>query len=151
MSDMPTEIQPARGQVPATFSTGFQGVVDTWVLHYVTGSVNEGGESIQVHAKRDIERVARELAGPEPSASVVMLAQTAALCWASLRIAEAQLLGANGVTLAQGEYLQRQVERASNRWLRTLRTLAEVRRLESQVPTVQVNVANLVKVGGVRE
>jgi hypothetical protein len=52
-----------------------------------------------------------------------------------------------GGRFAQGEYWQKQQERAQRRYLAAMRTLAQVRRL--LVPNVQVNIAeNQVNVAG---
>lgn len=146
MSNPQTEILPATNQVPATFSTAFRGLVDSWLMDVLGKSLNRTNEKVQKQAREDVARVARDLAGPAPSAAVAMLAQTAALCWVDLRVAEARLHAAEGLTSKQSEHRQRQIERCHNRWLRTLKALAEVRRLESKTPAVQVHVLQAVNV-----
>jgi hypothetical protein len=96
---------------------------------------------------RDTRAMASELAGPEPSPAVLMLAETAALCWAELRRAEIIFIGGRDRTIAQADHQQRQIDRCHSRLLRTLRTLAQIRCLERVAPAVQVNVMQAVHVG----
>ena len=92
----------------------------------------------------DLESYARELAGPGPSPAVAALARTAALAHEATRRYEWRLSqqSSDGLTLAEGSYLQRAIDRAHGRLMKTLRTLAVVRRLESRLPlaAVQVNI-----------
>jgi hypothetical protein len=92
--------------------------------------------------KLEIIDVAAELAGPDPSPIEASLARTGALCWFTMRAAEAQFavyMKGKDVTVAGAEYRQRRINHAHRRYLSTLRTLAQVRKLAR--PMIQVNVA----------
>lgn len=102
----------------------------------------KGGADGRARLNREIDGFASELAGPAPSAAERTLAESAALDWAFLRFAEANLaygLGAEKpFTMAQSDHAQRKCDRAHRRLLRTLKTLATVRRLA--LPALQVNI-----------
>lgn len=93
---------------------------------------------------RDIETFAADLAGPTPSPIERVLAETAALSWFALRLAEANLAGTmtaeGGFTFDQSEHAQKRIDRAHRRFLATLKTLATIRRLG--VPAIQINLAH---------
>jgi hypothetical protein len=92
--------------------------------------------------KQELLAFADELAGPDPTPIEATLAKTAALCWFAMRVAEAQhaaYLKAPEVTPAGAEFRQRRLGHAHRRYLSTLRTLAQVRKLAR--PMIQVNVA----------
>jgi hypothetical protein len=91
----------------------------------------------------DLDRVAAELAGPDPTPAERMLAETAALSWFALRLLEVHYVNGatseQGFTFAQSEHSQRRVQRAHRRLMATLKTLATVRR--RVVPALQINLA----------
>jgi hypothetical protein len=72
-----------------------------------------------------------------------VLAETAATSWFAFRLHEAQYAGAvksdDGMTIAQSEYAQKQMDRTHRRLISTLKTLAAVRRLA--LPALQLNLA----------
>jgi hypothetical protein len=71
-----------------------------------------------------------------------VLAETAATSWFAFRLHEANYaagVAGGGMSLAQSEHAQRRMDRAHQRHLSTLKTLATVRRLA--VPALQINVA----------
>ena len=83
----------------------------------------------------------QELAGAEPSPLEWLLVGRVVACWLALHYAEmryAQHLGT--LTMEQGEYHQRTIERAQRRYLAAIKALAQVRRLLT--PAVQVNIAD---------
>jgi hypothetical protein len=100
--------------------------------------------------KHELLAFADELAGPDPTPIEATLAKTAALCWFAMRVAEAQhasYLKAPHVTPDGAEFRQRRLGHAHRRYLSTLRTLAQVRKLAR--PSVQVNLArNQVNIAG---
>ena len=93
--------------------------------------------------KADIDAVAADLAGPDPSPVERLLADAAAHDWFALKLFEARYAGAatseDGLTLPQSEHAQRRIDRTHRRFLNTIRTLATVRRLA--LPALQVNIA----------
>jgi hypothetical protein len=100
--------------------------------------------------KQRLAAMRQEVARPTPSPLEALLADRVVLCWLQLQYAEAWLAQKNqrSVSLAQGEYYQRQAERAQRRYVAAIKALATVRRLLT--PTVQVNIAEQqVNVAGV--
>ena len=87
----------------------------------------------QLKAKRE------ELAGPEPSPLEQLLAERIVACWLQLQYAEAiyaQNLG--DMNMMQSEYHQRRLDRLHRRYLSSIKTLAQIRKLG---PAVQINIA----------
>jgi hypothetical protein len=87
----------------------------------------------QLKAKRE------ELAGPEPSPLEKLLAERIVACWLQLQYAEAiyaQNLG--DMNMAQSEYHQRRLDRLHRRYLSSIKSLAQIRKLG---PAVQINIA----------
>jgi hypothetical protein len=130
-----------------------QRAMDSWVadrlIEWATGP--KGAGQTKDFLRTDLDRVASELAGPDPTPVEKVLAETAALSWFALRMHEAQYVGGatseQGFTIPQSEHSQRRVERAHRRLMATLKMLATVRRLG--VPALQVNIArNQVNVAG---
>ena len=89
---------------------------------------------------REAAALRRALAGPDAPPLERLLVDRIAACWLQLHYAEAryaQHLGS--LTMAQGEYHQRTIERAQRRYLAAIKALAQVRRLP--IPSIQVNIA----------
>src|SRR5215203_1986269 len=87
----------------------------------------------QLKAKRE------ELAGPDPSPLEQLLAERIVACWLQLQYAEAiyaQNLGE--MNIVQSEYHQRRLDRLHKRYLSSIKTLAQIRKLG---PAVQINIA----------
>ena len=87
----------------------------------------------QLKAKRE------ELVGPEPSPLEQLLAERIIACWLQLQYAEAvyaQNLGE--INMRQSDYHQRRLDRLHNRYLSSIKTLAQIRKLG---PAVQINIA----------
>lgn len=80
-----------------------------------------------------------ELAGPAPTPVERLLAERAVACWLHLAHLEMQYASKGSHELRTADYYQKAIDRAHNRYLSALRTLATVRRLA--VPPVQVNIA----------
>jgi hypothetical protein len=90
----------------------------------------------------DLLDYAGTLAGPAPTPIEASLAMGAALAHASLRHAEDLADCRKEMTFKQGEYDMRRVARLHARFLKTLVTLAQVRKLA--IPAVQVNLGETV-------
>lgn len=87
----------------------------------------------QLKAKRE------ELAGPDPSPLEQLLAERIVACWLQLQYAEAiyaQNLG--DLSMVQSEYHQRRLDRLHRRYLSSIKTLTQIRKLG---PAVQINIA----------
>jgi hypothetical protein len=100
-------------------------------------------EATRARYTAELRRVAAELAGPDPSPTERMLAETATLDWFTLRRHQAYHAAAScrgkGLTLVQSDFQQRKIERSHRRLMASLRTLAAVRKLA--VAVLQVNIA----------
>ncbi len=80
-----------------------------------------------------------ELAGPDPSPLEQLLTERVVACWLQLQYAEAiyaQNLGE--LSMVQSEYHQRRLDRLHRRYLSSIKTLAQIRKLG---PAVQINIA----------
>jgi hypothetical protein len=102
-----------------------------------------GGEDIgfKEAAKRKMELLRAELEGPNPSAVEKLLVERIVICWLQLYDADIRYYQAKDPSLAQADFLQRRMDRAHNRYLSALKTLATVRRLALPVLIGQVNLA----------
>jgi hypothetical protein len=100
-------------------------------------------EKAQEKLRLELNGVAADLAGPNPTPIERVLAEVAATNWFFLRQCEACYIGAvdseDGITLAQSDHGQRRIDRAHRRLMTSLKTLATARRLA--VPAIQLNVA----------
>jgi hypothetical protein len=86
-----------------------------------------------------LDAMRSELAGPEPSMLERLLSERIVACWLQLQYAEvlyAQNLGKLSIT--QSEYQQRRLDRFHRRYLSSIKSLAQIRKMG---PTVQINIA----------
>jgi hypothetical protein len=89
---------------------------------------------------KNAENLRDEICGPNPSALERLLAERVATCWTYLNYLELiYTQSAENLTIAQGLYRQKVLDRAHGRYLSAIKTLADVRRLA--LPAVQVNIA----------
>lgn len=80
------------------------------------------------------------LLGPLPSELERLIVERVAICWLQVNYFDAKAAQpGDGQTFRQAEFALKQGEQSQRRYLRALKTLAEVRRLG--VPIVQLNVA----------
>lgn len=100
-----------------------------------------GGDNLMIREaqERKLATFIEEVAGPNSTALERLLADQIALCWLHVRYIEIKYSHTDSYTLTEGEYYQRCIDRAQKRYLRAIKTLAQVRRL--QLPAVQLNVA----------
>ena len=91
--------------------------------------------------RRELGRLRREVAGADPSPLERLLADRVAMCWLAATHADTQYAQrlAVGMSFKESEFHQRRCERANRQLLRSIQTLATVRRLLT--PVVQLNVA----------
>lgn len=107
------------------------------------------GENILVREaiRRKMESLRAELAGPEPTPIERLLAERAAYCWLVVWQYEHRLAREDGLTIRQADFHHRRIDAAHRRYLSSLRTLAQVRKLD--LPAVQINLGgNQVNVSG---
>ena len=94
---------------------------------------------IQVALPPQLESMRKELAGPEPFPLEKLLAERIVACWLQLQYADAiyaQNLG--DMNMLQSEYHQRRLDRLHRRYLSSITTLTQIRKLG---PAVQINIA----------
>jgi hypothetical protein len=92
---------------------------------------------------QEVGRLRRAWAGDNPSPLETALAERIAACWLALSYVECGYTSRMGqadtpLTWEEDERHRKRVEQAERRYLRSIKALAEVRRI--QLPTVQLNV-----------
>jgi hypothetical protein len=102
---------------------------------------NGAGENLlgQEAVRQKLASIQRELEGPDPTPIERLLAERAALCWFIVNQYENAFTNSEGWTIDQADFHHRKIDRAHSRFLLTLRTLAQIRKLA--LPTFQVNIA----------
>lgn len=88
---------------------------------------------------RNLKVMRQEIAGENPSPLERLLAERISACWLELQYFQAiytQNLG--NMTIPQGDYHQRRIDRAHRRYLSSIKTLAQIRKMG---PAVQINIA----------
>jgi hypothetical protein len=102
-------------------------------------------------AERRLKEMRAELAGPNPTPLETLLVERIALCWFHVHLCELTLAQRHAdMTLTVAEYQQKRMDKAHKRYLASIKTLAQVRKL--QLPTVQVNIgAKQVNVANVNQ
>ena len=89
---------------------------------------------------RKLDALRAELAGPNPTPVERLLVERVVASWLQVQDADVRYAQRQGsMTLEQGDYYQRRMDRAHKRYLAALRALALVRKLA--VPVLQLNVA----------
>ena len=137
------EHRPANAGTLATAPIDrFRWGLEKWAAHALTQHV-AGNPARKDRAKvewieDELRQFAAELAGPNPTPIERTLSETAALAWLSLRHTHITVTLASERTLKQADYDIRRHDAAQRRYLTTLRTLAQVRKLA--IPTLQVNI-----------
>jgi hypothetical protein len=105
---------------------------------------NLANEATKKQAWKEFDEITASLAGPNPNPTELILARVAALDWLVLRLWESQyaqnLASNEGMSFARSEHHQRRIDRTHRRLMRTIKTLATVRRLA--LPALQINVAH---------
>lgn len=89
--------------------------------------------------KRFLAQLQRDVEGPSPTPLERLLAQEIVLCRLHLTNQQFQFAALDSYSFAEGEFRQKQIDRAQRRLLAAIKTLAQVRQL--RLPAVQVNVA----------
>lgn len=88
---------------------------------------------------RNLKAMRREIAGENPSPLERLLAERIGVCWLELQYFEAIYAQNMGkLTIAQGDYHQRRIDKAHRRYLSSIKALAQIRRMG---PAVQINIA----------
>jgi hypothetical protein len=108
---------------------------EEWIIKTAAGADLLFKESMT----QKVQSMRAELAGPNPTALEMLLADRIALCWLTLHEIELRYQHWKGGTIRESEHWQRRIDHAHRRYLTAVRTLATVRKLT--VPVVQVNIA----------
>ncbi len=111
------------------------GEVERSVIKRMTGDSPVVREALPVKLKAMRE----ELAGPDSSPLERLLAERIVACWLQFQYADiiyAQNLGS--MNMVQSDYHQRRLDRLHKRYLSSVKTLAQIRKIG---PAVQVNIA----------
>lgn len=85
---------------------------------------------------RKIAKLRAELAGPDPSPLELLLIERVVNCW--LQVHQVEMLLNVQENPRAVEYFEKRLDKAHKRYLASIKTLAQVRRL--QLPSVQVNI-----------
>src|SRR5262249_8806901 len=88
---------------------------------------------------RKLELLRGELAGPNPAPLERLLVERVVTCWLQLHYLELLHASQDTLSLVQRTCWERCLDRAQNRYLSALKTLALVRKLA--VPVLQLNIA----------
>ena len=88
---------------------------------------------------RNLKAMREEVAGQNPSPLERLLAERITVCWLELQYFEAiyaQNMG--NLTITQGDYHQRRIDKAHRRYLSSIKALVQIRKMG---PAVQINIA----------
>ena len=96
------------------------------------------GPLVNKAVREKLSSLRAELAGPDPTAIERLLAERAAYCWLVLWKYEHHLANAKDLPSGREEFHHRRIAAAHRRYLSSLRTLAQVRKLA--VPDVRVTI-----------
>ena len=114
---------------------------NAWVRRYAGADVLTR-EALKLKS----EQLRRELLGPHPSPLERLMVERVVICWLQVSFHDSTEAGAGDRSLRQAEFEMKRQESMQRRYLRAIRTLSEVRRLER--PAMQVNIAeNQLNVG----
>jgi len=109
------------------------------VEHSIVKKISGNDVFTQEALPRNLEAMREEIAGKTPSPLERLLAERITVCWLELQYFEAiytQNLG--NMTISQGDYHQRRIDKAHRRYLSSIKALAQIREMG---PAVQINIA----------
>jgi hypothetical protein len=120
-------------------------MMDNWAANQLIDLAAGDDAKTKGDLWREMNAVAVDLAGPNPSPAERMLAEVAAMNWFALRLHEARYAvgcsSEKGMTLVQSEHAQRRIDRTHRRLMTSLKTLVTVK-TKLGVPAVQINLAH---------
>lgn len=136
-------IERFRGDRAGLIRFGYGDLART-VQHNALNNLFDKHPVVATAVRARMEQIRDDLAGPAPSPLERLLAERAALCWLDVHIADLLKAGDGdrgslGKTLKIGEARDRRCTRANDRYLKALKALATVRKLD--LPRIQINVA----------
>jgi len=102
-------------------------------------TVSGGDPLIQIALPPQLEAMRKELAGPEASPLEKLLAERIVACWLQAQYADAiYAQNLSKLNMGQTDSHQRRLDRLHRRYLSSIKSLAQIRKLG---PAVQINVA----------
>jgi hypothetical protein len=110
-----------------------------WLIRTIIRKAAGDNIASQEAIRRMIESVRAELAGPNPSPMERLLAERVALCWWLVNWYENSVQDCDRMSIAQANFFQARIDKAHSRFLKAIKTLAQVRKLA--LPALQVNIA----------
>jgi len=88
---------------------------------------------------RNLKAMREEIAGENPSPLERLLAERITVCWLELQYFQAiYSQNMSKLTITQSDYHQRRIDKAHRRYLSSIKTLAQIRKMG---PAVQINIA----------
>jgi hypothetical protein len=113
----------------------------------ILGTLAGENQLVRKSITKKMDAIAAGLAGADPTPIERLLAERAAFCWLVLWKYEHHLANATDLAAKREEFHHRRIDAAHRRYLSSLRTLAQIRKLA--LPAVQVNIGgNQVNVAG---
>jgi hypothetical protein len=103
------------------------------------GKLSSKDLTVSEGVRLKLESLRAELAGPSPTPLERLLVERIAVCWLHLHHLEVVYASKDSLTLDQGIYFQKCLDRAHRRYLSAIKMLAVVRKLA--IPVLQVNIA----------
>lgn len=108
-------------------------------LNQLVGRIVDGDIIMAGGIRRQLDTMRQELSGSNPSPLELLLVERVCVCWLKLHYLEyLHITGMDSHSIKQSEELLKQVDSANKRYLNSIKTLAQIRKL--QLPTVQVNI-----------
>ena len=101
--------------------------------------LSENNVMIREAEERYLAGMVQEIAGPQATPIEKLLAEQIAVCWLHVRHVEIKYAHLKSYTLSEAEYYHRCLDLSQKRYLRAIKTLAQIRKLG--VPALQVNIA----------
>ena len=101
--------------------------------------LSDGNVMVREAEERYLAEMVDGIAGPRATIIERMLAEQIAICWLHVRHIEIKYAHLKSYTLSEAEYYQRCLDRSQKRYLRAIKTLAQIRKLG--LPAMQVNIA----------
>ena len=108
---------------------------------YIQKLSKDGDLASREVLERQLKAMREEVAGEDPSPLERLLAERIVATWLQIQLFEA-LYGHNmfkDLSIRQGDYHQKRLDRAYRRYLSAIRSLAQIRKLG---PSVQINIAD---------
>jgi len=101
--------------------------------------LSDGNVMIREAEERYLAGMVGEITGSRPTPIERLLAEQIGICWLHVRHIEIKYAHLKSYTQSEAEYYHRCLDRSQKRYLRAIKTLAQIRKLG--LPAMQVNIA----------